>query len=239
MLIYDPPDYAQDITAQTLVDLLQHEVNIIFALGQKQTTLTSLASEFSLILPPPGTPLVSHFPERSEPATVIPIKPKAHKAFASSTSATGPVWFSGSAHALGNNPLLVPFLHAPAESFASDSESDSGGSALVDAAERGGEGFWAGSQLSVVTGFQARSGARAAWVGGVSMFSDEFIKKADESGKASGNGAFVKDLAAWTFQESLVLRIDDVSHHRVGELEAREHYTTNDKLVSAFTHGYD
>jgi oligosaccharyltransferase complex subunit beta len=225
------PAYAQDITPQTLVELLGMNVNILFALGTKQTMLTSLASEFSLILPPPGTPLISHFPHRGEPATVVPIVPRAHPALPS-TAGGAPVWFAGAPHALGPNPLLVPLLRAPPESFASDAESDGGADALVDAAERGGEGLWAGAQLSVVTGFQARSGARAAWVGGVRMFADEFMSKTSAAGGASGNAAFARDLLAWTFQESLVLRIDDVTHHRVGETEPGETYTTSDEIVS-------
>lgn len=47
----------------------------------------------------------------------------------------------------------------------------------MEAAEKGGEGLWAGASLGVVTGFQAKSGARVTWVGGVSVFSDEFIEK--------------------------------------------------------------
>jgi oligosaccharyltransferase complex subunit beta len=86
------------------------------------------------------------------------------------------VWFSGIPLSLSNNPLLVPILHAPAESFAA--EVDGGSSdAIVDAADRGGEGLWAGSQLSVVTGFQTLNGARVTWVGGVDIFSDELAQK--------------------------------------------------------------
>jgi oligosaccharyltransferase complex subunit beta len=47
----------------------------------------------------------------------------------------------------------------------------------VDAAEKGGEGLWAGSQLGVVTGFQATSSARVVWAGGVELFGDEFAQK--------------------------------------------------------------
>jgi oligosaccharyltransferase complex subunit beta len=153
---------------------MSRNTNLLIALSPKQTQLTSLASEFSLILPPPGTPLVSHFPKRDEPATVIPIDVQPHPIL---TPKLPPVWFSGVPHALGNNPLLVPILHAPAESFASDSNDDSGADVVVDAAERGGEGLWAGSQLSVVTGFQTIDGARATWVGGVDMFSDSYASK--------------------------------------------------------------
>ena len=48
----------------------------------------------------------------------------------------------------------------------------------------------------------------------------------------SGNKQFCRDVAAWTFQESLVLRIDRTEHHRVNSTEALEQYTTNDRLVS-------
>jgi len=157
-----------------LVHLLSGNTNLLIALSQKQTPFSSLASEFSLILPPPGTPLVSHFPPRDEPITVIPIDVPPHSIL---TPKLPPVWFVGVPHALGNNPLLVPILRAPAESFAADSSDDSGADALVDAAEKGGEGLWAGSQLSVVTGFQALGGARATWVGGVDLFSDKYAVK--------------------------------------------------------------
>ena len=53
------------------------------------------------------------------------------------------------------------------------------------------------------------------------------------SGKKSGNTQFTKDVAAWTFQEKLVLRIDAVSHHKLGGSDAPEVYTTNDQIVSA------
>ena len=51
------------------------------------------------------------------------------------------------------------------------------------------------------------------------------------SGKASGNKQFASDVAAWAFQESLALRIDEVKHHRVNETEAGEMYTINDNVV--------
>ena len=146
----------------------------------------------------------------------------------------------------------MPIVRAPPESFAADSETDSGADAIVDAAERGGEGLWAGGQMGVVTGFQAIGGARAMWVGGVEVFSDKFAQMEakrcvcddnmlfwgyDEiilySGVKSGNEVFVQDIAKWTFQETLVLRIDNTTHHRVGETAPRETYTTNDNIVSA------
>lgn len=92
------------------------------------------------------------------------------------TPKLAPVWFSGVPHALSNNPLLVPILRAPSESFAAELINDNA-DALVDAAEKGGEGLWAGSQLSLVTGFQTLDGARVTFVGGVEVFSDKFANK--------------------------------------------------------------
>ncbi|KAH9935816.1 dolichyl-diphosphooligosaccharide-protein glycosyltransferase [Amylocystis lapponica] len=220
--------FASDITPQSLVTLLSEKTNLLLALSPKQTPLTSLASEFSLILPPPGTPLLSHFPQRDTPATVVPVGVPSNAIL---TPDLPPVWFSGVPFVLGNNPLLVPILNAPPESFAADSDRDSGCEAIVDASEKGGEGLWAGSQLGLVAGFQTLGGARATWAGGVELFSDDFAKKEISAGIKSGNQQFAADVAAWTFQESLVLRIDSIAHHRVNETSPRETYTTNDHVT--------
>jgi Oligosaccharyltransferase 48 kDa subunit beta len=51
------------------------------------------------------------------------------------------------------------------------------------------------------------------------------------SGEKSGNEQLVHDIATWTFQENLVLRIDSTTHHLVNETVPREHYTVNDNIV--------
>ena len=168
--------FSQDITPQTLVAALNAGTNLIIALSSTQSPIFTLASEFSLILPPPGTPLISHFPERDTPPSVIPVPVPSDLPLL--TPNTPPVWFSGVPFAHLNNPLLVPILRAPAESFASDTDSDSGAEVLFESAERGGEGLWAGGSLGIVTGFQTReNSARVTWVGGVELFSDAYAKK--------------------------------------------------------------
>lgn len=161
---------------------------------------------------------------------------------------TDPIWFSGVPHALTNTPLLVPILRAPKESFASETD---GGSpdAIADSVEKGGEGLWAGSQLGVVTGFQTLDGSRVTWVGGVNVFSDEYIQKESSKyvkhvtitdlhlmdifvrGVKSGNRQFARDVAAWTFKESLTLRIDKVEHHLANSTESKDQYTINEQIV--------
>ncbi|KAG6884512.1 hypothetical protein C0993_010435 [Termitomyces sp. T159_Od127] len=227
ILASETKNFAKDVTPQSLVQLLGKKTNLIIALSSKQTSLSSLAAEFSLILPPPGTPLVSYFPEREEPPQIIPVSAQANSVVSSNIN---PVWFSGVPHSIGNNPMLVPILRAPAESFASETD---GGSpdALVDAAERGGEGLWAGSQLGLVTGFQTLDNSRVTFVGGADVFSDEFAQKEISKGVPSGNVAFARDVVAWTFQETNILRIESTTHHRVNGTEPLEQYTTNDELV--------
>ncbi|KAH9978477.1 Dolichyl-diphosphooligosaccharide-protein glycosyltransferase subunit [Russula compacta] len=235
----DTKSLSQDLNPQSLVTALNAGTNFIIALSPTQTPIFTLASEFSLILPPPGTPLISHFPARDTPPSVIPVTvPSEHPLL---TPNTPPVWFSGIPFAHGNNPLLVPILHAPAESFASDGDSDLGAEALVDAAERGGEGLWAGHGLGIVTGFQTRdNNARVTWVGGIDLFSDAYAVKPLPSGEKSGNEQFARDIAAWTFQENLVLRIDSITHHLGNETVPREHYTINENIaVEARISRYD
>jgi oligosaccharyltransferase complex subunit beta len=164
-----------DLSPQNLIDLLSKDVNLLITLSPKQTSLSLLAAEFNLIIPPPGTPLVSHFPERAEPATVIPVDVPKTLTFVSSD--IPPVWFSGIPHALGNNPLLVPILHAPAESFATDTSEDTGAASAVDAADKGGEGLWAGSSMGLVSGFQTLAGSRVVFAGSVSLFSNEYANE--------------------------------------------------------------
>ncbi|KIK59015.1 hypothetical protein GYMLUDRAFT_44753 [Collybiopsis luxurians FD-317 M1] len=260
----DTKNFAKDITPQSLVQLLSLGTNLILTLGPKQNLLTSLAPEFSLLLPPPATPLVSFFPERADSPSVIPINAKSsstpNDTFSVLTPGVGSVWFSGTPFALTPNPLLFPILRAPAESFAADLSDASGlvSDALVDASEKGGEGLWAGSSLAVVAGFQTLIGggtghgldagpgedkqARVVWVGGPSLFSDEFANKKvvekvkEERGlkvveNPSGNKQAALDIAGWAFQERGVLRIDSVSHRKVNQTGTPETYTTNDEIV--------
>ncbi|KAF8626327.1 hypothetical protein AX15_004988 [Amanita polypyramis BW_CC] len=228
-------DIAKDLSPQALVDVVSRGVNILVALPQKQTPLSAFAAEFSLILPPPNNLLISYFPEREEAPTVVPVSPpKDHPIL---TGGLEDVWLAGVPHALGSNPLLVPILHAPPESFAG--ELDSSADALVDATERGGEGLWAGNQLGIVTGFQALNNARVTFVGGAEVFCDDFVQKEIRPGIKPGNLQFIKDVTAWTFQESNVFRIDRVEHHRLNATSG-DKYTVKDNIIfTSYISKYD
>ncbi|KAK0225075.1 hypothetical protein EDD85DRAFT_980303 [Armillaria nabsnona] len=100
--------------APNLVQLLSLNTNLLVTLSPKQTMLSSLPVEFSLILPPPGTPLISHFPKRDGPTNDIPISVPESPLL---TPNMPPVWFSGIPFACGNNPLIVPILSASEEAL--------------------------------------------------------------------------------------------------------------------------
>jgi len=51
------------------------------------------------------------------------------------------------------------------------------------------------------------------------------------SGEKSGNEQFARDIAAWTFQENLVLCVDSTTHHLRNETVPREKYTIDDNIV--------
>ena len=52
-----------------------------------------------------------------------------------------------------------------------------------------------------------------------------------DRGVKSGNAQFCQDIAAWTFQETNVLRIEKAEHHLANETEAPEKYTVNEQAV--------
>ncbi|KAG9056328.1 oligosaccharyl transferase glycoprotein complex, beta subunit [Serendipita sp. 407] len=189
------------------------------------------ASEFGLILPPPETPLFSHFPPRKGPLTTLEVPLPVDSSVITSGPRTSPILYSGINFGLSTNPMLFSLVSAPPESFATDTTKDDESEILMEASNKGGEGLWAGSAMSVVAGFQTKSGARVVWTGGVEMFSDKFTSGKLHNGDKAGNRGVTRDISKWAFQESNVLRVDEVSHHLVGETEPKEMYTTNDNLV--------
>ncbi|KAH7107227.1 Dolichyl-diphosphooligosaccharide-protein glycosyltransferase 48kDa subunit [Auriculariales sp. MPI-PUGE-AT-0066] len=222
--------YSTDLSSQGIIELLDARTNVLIALGPTQTPLHYLALEFGLTTAPSESALISHFAQNKDrPHNVLEIVPSKTKVV---SPVKGPVLYSGTAFAMGNNPMQVPILRAPAEAYATDSDvsSDDGADVLVDSANKGGDGLWAGSSLGTVVGFQARNGARVTWVGGISLFNDEFAQAEVVPKVMASNAQVAQDIAAWTFQESLVYRIDNVTHHLVGGSVPLEHYTTNDRI---------
>ncbi|KAG1890023.1 Oligosaccharyltransferase 48 kDa subunit beta-domain-containing protein [Suillus subluteus] len=182
----------------------------------------------------------------SSPTTLLAQSPKPQSPVPVSSSSPiltpgiPPIWFTGAPHAPGSTPMLVPILRAPAESFATDSTSDADSNALVSASKKMAKVSGQGSQMGLLTGFQTNVNLCVVFAGGMKMFSDEYARKELPSEGAPRNALFVKDVAAWVFQEKMKLRIDAVDHHWVGESSAPEMCTTNDEIVyTAHISAYD
>lgn len=112
---------------------------------------------------------------------------------------------------LGNsNPLITPILRAPETAYSYNPKDEN--EALDDV-------FASGSQLSLITGFQARNAARLTVLGSAEMLQDEWfdakvkgVRPGEDSVKSS-NQKFAEALSQWTFKELGVLKVGRVQHY--------------------------
>ncbi|VDK40331.1 unnamed protein product [Taenia asiatica] len=124
------------------------------------------------------------------------------------------------------NPLLITVLHGSARSFSYDTKK------VVSQYPT-----TVGKNTQLVAALQARNDARVVFTGSIEMFSDAFYsspvvnKVTNKRFERSSNAEFCDHLLRWTFKESGVLRVANVSHHRVGESTARHEYTITDDIV--------
>jgi oligosaccharyltransferase complex subunit beta len=110
---------------------------------------------------------------------------------------------------LGNaSPLLAPVLRAPETAYSYNPKENE---ALEDV-------FASGSQLSLVSTFQARNSARFTVLGSVEMLQDTWFNAQVKAPGAAAetitaNKAFADKLSAWTFQEIGVLKVGKIQHY--------------------------
>jgi oligosaccharyltransferase complex subunit beta len=122
----------------------------------------------------------------------------------------------GVGHTLGNaSPLLAPVLRAPRTAYAYNPNDEA---IVVE------EPFAVGQQLGLVSTLQARNSARLTVVGAVEMLSDDWFdakvkRSLGENGVGKGakeirtsNRAFAKEISAWTFSETGVLKVGSIDH---------------------------
>lgn len=114
-------------------------------------------------------------------------------------------------HTLGSGPLLTPLLRAPATAYSYNPKEQA---EVVDPDDL----FAAGQQLALASTFQARNSARLTVLGSAEMLQnkwlDEKVQKPGQDAKKvkPDNREYVKRLAAWTFQELGVLRVNEIKH---------------------------
>ncbi|KAL5969885.1 Dolichyl-diphosphooligosaccharide--protein glycosyltransferase 48 kDa subunit [Taenia solium] len=124
------------------------------------------------------------------------------------------------------NPLIITVLHGSATSFSYDAKK------VVSQYPT-----TVGKNTQLVAALQARNDARVVFTGSIEMFSDAFYsspvfnKVTNKRFERSSNAEFCDHLLQWTFKESGVLRVANVSHHRVGESTPRHEYTITDDII--------
>jgi oligosaccharyltransferase complex subunit beta len=130
-----------------------------------------------------------------------------------------PVLYHGIAHAAARDqPLVLPLLRGLETTYSADPNSKGTG---ID--EEGP--YVAGTSTGLVTGFQARNGARILWSGSTDLFSDELWRR------DSGNEEFVREVSDWVFGLRGVVRTVEARHERVGGPRRKGEYRVKDELV--------
>lgn len=79
------------------------------------------------------------------------------------------------------------------------------------------EVFATGSQLALASTMQARNSARFTLLGSVESLQDKWfsatVKAPGGKGAETANREFAKQLTAWTFKETGVLKVGNIEHH--------------------------
>lgn len=134
---------------------------------------------------------------------------------------------------LGSSQLLTPILRAPSTAY-SYNPKEQGDAVDPD------ELFATGSQLALVSAFEARNSARVTVVGSAEMLQDKWLeaKVTRAGGKkvTAANKEFAKVLAGWAFQELGVLRVNGIEHRLKGDNETNPGiYRIKTDVVSSFS----
>lgn len=217
------------LTPNILVDFVNADGNILLAQSSTHAASTSIVSflnEIGISLPTERTGLVvDHFNydtvSASEAHDVLvldspaPIRPGVSPLFSVGDDAVLALPHTVG-HALGASQLLTPILRAPATAYSYNPKEQT---ESVDPEEL----FAVGPQLALVSAFEARNSARVTVVGSAEMLQDQWLDaKVARVGSKKVNVAnkeFAKKIAAWTFQELGVLRVNGIEHRLVGDNE--------------------
>ncbi|KAL4920869.1 Dolichyl-diphosphooligosaccharide--protein glycosyltransferase subunit WBP1 [Aspergillus aurantiobrunneus] len=211
--------FGPSLSPKNLVDFLNKDGNILLALSGKSTTpsaVSSLLLEFDLH---PSTDrssvTVDHFNydtlSASDKHDVLllerpgKLRSDTKDFFGGEGVLAVP---SASPHTLGDNSLLAPILRAPTTAYSYNPKEDAGSIEEV---------FATGSQLALVSAMQARNSARFTLLGSVESLHDKWfsatVKAPGGKNAETANREFAKQLTAWTFKETGVLKVGNIEHH--------------------------
>lgn len=208
------------MSPKNIVDFMNKDGNVLLALSGKSTTpsaVSSLLLELDLHLATDrSSVVVDHFNydtlSAAEKHDVLllqrpgPLRPDTKAFFDGEGVLALP---RAAPHTLGDHALIAPILRAPATAYSYNPKEDLSA----------GEDVWAtGSQLALVSAMQTRASSRFTLLGSVESLQDKWFSatvKAPGNGKETGtaNQEFAKQLTAWTFKETGVLKVGKIEHH--------------------------
>ncbi|OMJ28945.1 Dolichyl-diphosphooligosaccharide-protein glycosyltransferase 48 kDa subunit [Smittium culicis] len=141
------------------------------------------------------------------------------------------IFYNGIPHTIKRkSPLIANILSAP---FSTYTIPESKISAHSNSESLASDSL-SGSNAKLVTTIQARNNARAVFIGSPDMLSNDFFS-INKKSQIYSNEHFSQDLTKWAFQETGVLKADNLHHHKKGETEQLPRYRIKDTI----TYGLD
>jgi oligosaccharyltransferase complex subunit beta len=214
-----------NLTPNILIDFLNARGNIMISQSSSTalpSSLVSLLAELEISLPAERTGLVvDHFAydvaSAAESHDVLllsppaPVRPGVKPYFQPEAPGNEVIAYPhGSGHILGGGALITPILRAGRTAYIYNPKEQQN---TIDPDEL----FAAGSQIGLVTAFQARNSGRLTVVGAAEMLSDEWfsatVKTTEGKTVPTWNEEFSKRVTGWTFHEIGVLRVNSIKHH--------------------------
>ncbi|OMH81857.1 Dolichyl-diphosphooligosaccharide-protein glycosyltransferase 48 kDa subunit [Zancudomyces culisetae] len=130
------------------------------------------------------------------------------------------------------NPLLIPILSGSKSSFllSENNYSRHGENQVL----RGDSlSTAAGSNIHLVSAFQAKNNARVAFFGSLDMFSDKYFSHKIDGKTSVGNKEFTREVTDWVFQKSGVVKVVSSNHHLTSDPSGKrpEHYRVGDQVT--------
>ncbi|OJD19324.1 hypothetical protein AJ78_00683 [Emergomyces pasteurianus Ep9510] len=209
------------LTPKIFLDFINSEGNLLVVLSGGSpvpSAVISLLLELEISLSPDRNAIVvDHFnydtlssPEQHD-VLLLPRPQSLRPDIKSYFSGEGVIAFPKAAGQLlgAASPLLAPILRAPLTAYSYDTKEQE---QMVE------DSFAFGSQISLVSAMQARNSARLTVLGSVESLADKWFS-ASVQGLKDGkkmqtvNREFAKQVSAWTFKETGVVKVGKVQHY--------------------------
>ena len=208
------------LTPKSLIQFINQNGNILLTLSGESSTpaaITSLLLELDIHLSPDRTSsVIDHLnydtlsaPEKHD-VLLLPHPSELRTDVKNFFSGQGTIAFPRAVpQELGNNsPHLARIIRAKTTAYSYNPK---------DEAETVEDPFVVGEQISLVSSMQARNSARFTVFGSVEALENKWfsakVKSFEGKETETANREFAKQISAWTFLETGVLKIGRVEHH--------------------------